>query len=167
METLTILGLALLIAGFVLIAVEMAMPGFGFPGTFGIICLIAGIFFTADSIEEGILITVVVIAVLGILMAVTIGLLAHRGAKSSIILGTDVKADDLYLNSSDMEYLIHRKGCTVTDLRPAGKGDFDGIDLHIYSDGSFIEKGTPVIIDRISGNRLIVKKLAEHDNEGK
>lgn len=165
METLTIIGLVLLIAGFVLVAVEMVVPGFGLPGILGIICLIAGVFFSADSIEEGILITVVVIVVLGILMSVTMGLLARRGSKSSIILGTDVKADDLYLNSSDMEYLLNKKGYAMTDLRPAGKGNFDGIDLHIYSDGSYIEKGTPVIIDRITDNRLIVKKLAGQNYE--
>lgn len=161
METLTIIGLVLIIAGFVLVAVEMVVPGFGLPGVLSIICLIAGVFLSADSVEEGILITVLVIVVLGILMSVTMGLLARRGAKSSIILGTDVKADDLYLNSSDMEYLLNRKGYAMTDLRPAGKGNFDGIDLHIYSDGSYIEKGTPVIIDRISDNRLIVKNLCD------
>lgn len=161
MDTLTIIGIILLVIGFVLVAVELVIPGFGLPGISGIVCLIAGIFFTADSVEEGILITVVVIAVLGILMTVIMGLLAKRKLKSPIILDTDVKAGDSYLNSSDLEYLVHRKGVALTDLRPAGRGNFDGIDLDISSDGGYIERGTPIVIDRISEKRLIVKKLPQ------
>lgn len=167
METLTIIGIIFLIAGFALVAVELVVPGFGLPGVSGIICLIVGIFLIADSIEEGILITVVVIVILGILMTVIMGLLAHRGAKSSIVLDTDVKAEDSYLNSSDMEYLLHREGIAVTDLRPAGKGNFDGIDLHISSDDGYIERGTPVVIHRISEKRLMVKKLSKEMKERK
>ena len=161
METLTIIGVILLVAGFVLAAVELTMPGFGLPGISAIVCLIAGIFFIADTIEEGILITVVVIVVLGILMTVIMGLLAKRKLKSPIILDTDVKAEDSHLNSSDLEYLVHREGVAVTDLRPAGRGNFDGIDLDISSDGSYIERGTPVVIDRVSEKRLIVKRLVK------
>ena len=159
MEALTIIGIILLVAGFVLAAVELMMPGFGLPGISAIVCLITGIFFIADTIEEGILITVVVIVVLGILMTIIMGLLAKRKLKSPIILDTDVKAEDSHLNSSDLEYLVHREGVAVTDLRPAGRGTFDGIDLDISSDGSYIERGTPVVIDRVSEKRLIVKRL--------
>ena len=159
MEALTIIGIILLVAGFVLAAVELMMPGFGLPGISAIVCFIAGIFFIADTIEEGILITVVVIVVLGILVTIIMGLLAKRKLKPPIILDTDVKAEDSYLNSSDLEYLVHREGIAVTDLRPAGKGNFDGIDLDVSSDGSYIERGTPVVIDRISEKRLIVKRL--------
>ena len=161
MEALTIIGIILLVAGFVLAAVELTMPGFGLPGISSIVCLIIGIIFMADTFEEGILITVVVIVVLGILMTIIMGLLAKRKLKPPIILDTDVKAEDSYLNSSDLEYIVHREGIAVTDLRPAGRGNFDGIDLDISSDGSYIERGTPVVIDRISEKRLIVKRLSK------
>ena len=161
MGALTIIGIILLVAGFVLVGVELVLPGFGLPGISGIVCLIGGIFFIANSIEEGILITVVVIVVLGILMTTIMGLLTKRRLKSPIILDTDVKAEDSYLNSSDLEYLVHRKGITVTNMRPAGRGNFDGIDLDIISDDGYIERGTPVVIDRISEKRLIVKRLPE------
>ena len=161
MEVLTILGMILLVAGFVLAAVELTMPGFGIPGISAIVCLIAGILFIADTFEEGILIMVVVIVVLGILLTIIMGLLTKRKIKSPIILDTDVKAEDSYLNSSDLEYLVHREGVAVTDLRPAGRGNFDGIDLDISSDGSYIERGTPVVIDRVSEKRLIVKRLSK------
>lgn len=65
MDTLMIVGIILFIAGFILIAVEMVVPGFGAPGISGIACLVIGLFLTADTIEEGAFITVIVLALLG------------------------------------------------------------------------------------------------------
>ena len=64
MDTLMIVGIILFIAGFILIAVEMVVPGLGAPGISGIACLVIGLFLTADTIEEGAFITVIVLALL-------------------------------------------------------------------------------------------------------
>lgn len=53
MGTLEIIGIILLIAGFVLAGIEMYLPGFGLPGILGGACLILGIIFTAKTIEQG------------------------------------------------------------------------------------------------------------------
>lgn len=159
METIELIGIIVLIAGFVLIAVELVVPGFGLPGIAGIICLVAGVFMITDSVEEGILVTIVVIVILSILTAVIIGLMHHRKFKSPIILDTEVRSGNEWLETSDLNYLLHREGIAATDLRPVGKGDFDGIELDIVSEGAYITKGSRIIIDKISSNRLIVKPL--------
>lgn len=163
METIVLVGIVVLVIGFVLIGVELVVPGFGVPGIAGIICLVAGIFIVTDSLEEGILVTVVVIVVLGILMAVIMGLMHHRKFRSPIILDDEVRAEDAYLESSDLNYLLDKEGVATTDLRPAGKGDFDGIELDITSEGPYVEKGSRIVISRLSANRLIVKALAGKD----
>ena len=163
METIVLVGIIVLVIGFVLIGVELVVPGFGVPGIAGIICLVAGIFMVTDSLEEGILVTVVVIVVLGILMAVIMGLMHHRKFGSPIILDDEVRAEDAYLESSDLNYLLDKEGIATTDLRPAGKGDFDGIELDITSEGPYVEKGSRIVISRLSANRLIVKALAGKD----
>ena len=43
MTPFEIIGIVLLIAGFVLVGIEMAVPGFGLPGISGIISLVLGI----------------------------------------------------------------------------------------------------------------------------
>lgn len=165
METLTIIGIVCLIAGFVLVGVELVMPGFGLPGVSGILCLLAGVFLTADSVEEAVFITIAVIALLGILMSVMLGLLSSGKLKPPVVLDSEVKGADGYLNASDLEYLLNREGVATTDLHPMGRGTFDGIVLDIYSDGSYIEKGTPVTIARIDGRRLLVKRGKAGDAE--
>ena len=99
MEIGTIIGIIILIIGFVLVAVELVLPGFGLPGIAGGICLLAGVFLTARTVEEGILIAIVVIVILGILMTVILSLLAHQKVKSPIILDSEVKGPDAFLNS--------------------------------------------------------------------
>lgn len=159
MDTLVWIGIALLIAGFVLIGIELVVPGFGAPGISGIVCLVAGVFLVTDSLEEGILVTVIVIVILGILMAVIMGLMHYRKFKSPIILDTALHSEDASLGISDLNYLLDREGIAVTNLRPAGKGNFDGIELDVVSGGSYIEKGSEIVIYQINTNRLIVKEL--------
>ena len=47
MNNLIMIGILLLIAGFILVGIEMIIPGFGAPGISGIVCLIGGILLTA------------------------------------------------------------------------------------------------------------------------
>ena len=63
MTAFEIIGIVLLIAGFVLVGIEMAVPGFGLPGISGIISLVLGIVFTADSVSEGIIMAIIVIVI--------------------------------------------------------------------------------------------------------
>lgn len=157
MNTVMVIGIILLIAGFVLVGIEMVVPGFGAPGISGIICLVAGIFLTADTIEEGIFITVVVIVILGILMTIIMGFLSQKKFRSPIVLDEDLKAG-APINSSDLDYLLQKEGRAATDLKPAGKGDFEGIELDIFSEGPYIKKGSPIVISRINENRLMVRE---------
>ena len=158
MDTVMMIGILFLIAGFILIGVEMVVPGFGVPGISGIVCLMAGIFLTADSIEQGVLITVVVIVALGILMTIIMGILSQKKFKSPIILDTDVKAG-VPIDSSDLTYLLGKEGVAATDLKPAGKGDFEGVELDIFSEGQYIKKGTRIVISKVNQKKLMVKEL--------
>lgn len=83
----------------------------------------------------------------------------HRKFKSPIILDTEVRSGNEWLETSDLNYLLHREGIAATDLRPVGKGDFDGIELDIVSEGTYITKGSRIIIDKINSNRLIVRPM--------
>ncbi len=158
MDTLFILGLILFIAGFVLIAIEMVIPGFGAPGVSGIICLGAGVFLTADTVEEGAFITVIVLALLGIMMAVMLWLLSKGKLRSPIILEEEQKKDEGYISSGDLNYLLGKKGVADTDLRPTGVGNFDGVSIDVISEGKYISKGAALEIVKVSGSKLIVKE---------
>ena len=122
MTPFEIIGIVLLIVGFVLAGIEMAVPGFGLPGISGIISLVLGIIFTADTVSEGIIMAIIVIVILGVMLAVAMALLGSKKMKSPMVLREDVKGDQGFLESSDLEYLVGKEGVAATDLRPAGKG---------------------------------------------
>ncbi|MBQ8632995.1 MAG: serine protease [Lachnospiraceae bacterium] len=156
MTSFEIIGIVLLIAGFVLVGIEMAVPGFGLPGISGIISLVLGIIFTADTVSEGIIMAIIVIVILGIMLAVAMALLGSKKMKSPMVLREDVKGEQGFLESSDLDYLVGKEGVATTDLRPAGKGNFDGIEFDILSGGSYIKKGQNIIISKVKDNKLIV-----------
>lgn len=158
MEPIVMLGIGLLILGFVLICVEVVMPGFGAPGIGGIISLMAGIFLVSKTLEQGIMITIIVIVILAILVTILFMLLQKRKLGSPIILDEEMPGTEK-LESSDMDYLLQKKGVAITDMRPMGKGDFEGIVLDVYSDAGYIVKGEGIIIDRIEQKKLIVRKI--------
>ena len=156
MTPFEIIGIVLLIVGFVLAGIEMAVPGFGLPGISGIISLVLGIIFTADTVSEGIIMAIIVIVILGIMLAVAMTILGSKKVKSPMVLREDVKGEQGFLESSDLEYLVGKEGVATTDLRPAGKGNFEGIEFDILSGGSYIKKGQSIKISKVKDNKLIV-----------
>ena len=161
MDGLTILGLLCLLAGFIFVGIEMIVPGFSVPGISGIVCLIAGVFLLADTVMEGFFITVIVLALLGILMAVMLYLLSKGKFRSPIILEEEQKSTEGYLSSSDLKYLLGKKGVAMTDLRPTGVGQIDGINFDVISEGNYISAGEPVEIIKVEGSKLIVRVSKE------
>ena len=157
MEPLVALGIGLLIAGFILVGIEMVVPGFGAPGISGIVCLIGGIILTAKNIEEGLTMTVIVVVILAVMM--TVGMVFLKHVKSPIILDTEIKSTKGYISVSDMEYLVGKEGLAVTDLRPAGKCDIEGVELDVRTEGRYIMRGNKVIISRIHENMIMVKEI--------
>lgn len=158
MDGLLMIGILLLVAGFILVGVEMVLPGFGAPGIIGGICLVGGIFCTADDVEQGLTITVIVVMLLAIMFAIILSLFHMKKIKPPIVLQEELKAEKGYLSSSDLDYLVGKEGIASTDLRPAGKCDIDGVEFDVRSEGYYIAKGSKVRIIRVQGNTLIIKE---------
>ncbi len=158
-DWLLILAIALFIIGFILIGIEMVTPGLEAPGIIGAVCLIAAVFLVADTLQEGAVITIIVLALLGIMLAVILGMLSKGKLKSPIILKEELNKDKGYLSSSDLKYLLGKQGVALTDLRPSGIGNFDGIDFDVISEGKYIPKDSKLVIYKVQGSKLIVKEL--------
>ena len=126
MEALQILGILVLLIGMILLGIEFYMPGFGLPGICGIICTGAGIFLTGRNMSERIITGVIAIVVIAVMLVISIIIFSSKKVRAPIKLDTEIQGRDLFIEGKDMEYLIGKKGEAATDLRPSGKGDFDG-----------------------------------------
>lgn len=157
MDTLVLWGILLLIAGFILVGVEIVVPGFGLPGISGIAALIGGILLTSKTVEQGLTVTMIVIALLAVM--VTVILLVLKKVRPPIVLKDELNAEQGHLNASDLENLVGMEGTAVTDLKPAGKCDIGGVEFDVRAEGRYVEKGAKVRISRIHENMIIIKEI--------
>lgn len=159
MGAVLVIAIMLFIAGFILIGIEMVVPGFSVPGISGIICLVIAIFLVSDSFVEGAVIALVILALLGIMFAIILGVLSKAKLKSPIILKDEQNKEKGYISNSDLNYLLGKEGVAITDLRPSGTADFNGIEFDVISEGKYILKDTKLVIYKVQGSKLIVKAL--------
>ncbi len=54
--------------------------------------------------------------------------------------------------------LLGKRGRSVTTLRPAGRIDIDGALYEVTTEGEYVDRGQPVIVHRVEGGRIIVRK---------
>lgn len=149
--------LILLIIGFCLVVVEMYIPGFGFPGIAGSVCLVAGIaLYAKTDVVAWLVMTVIIVALLCVALSISIRS-ATRGrlAKSRLVLN-EVATE---IGENDLNYYVGKEGVAATVLRPAGIGEFEGVKLNIMTEGEFIPENVRIVVTRVEGNRIFVKKI--------
>jgi membrane-bound ClpP family serine protease len=152
-------ALILLVLGFVLVLVEMHIPGFGAPGILGVLSLVAGVMLFARSPTEALVITVIIVALLCIALSFVIrsatkGRLAH----SKLVLH---EVSMPTVDDKDLTFFVGRTGEARTALRPSGIAEFDGVRLNVVSDGEWIANGQKLRVERVEGNRIVVSPLRE------
>ena len=155
MGAIQVLGVVVLLVGIILIGIEFYIPGFGVPGISGIIFTVAGIFLTGRNMSERIIVGLIAIIVIAIMLIVSIVIFNSKKVKSPIKLDTEIQGRNLFIEEKDMEYLVGKTGVALTDLRPSGKGEFDGVKLDIITNG-YIAKGASLKITEIKNNKIFV-----------
>jgi membrane-bound serine protease (ClpP class) len=58
-----------------------------------------------------------------------------------------------------LDHLSGKRGMTLTPLVPAGKVQFGDDVVDCISNGELIAKGTPVTVEEVAGNRVVVRKI--------
>ncbi len=147
--------------GMGLLIVEAFMPGFGLPGITGCILELAAIVMT--YIHHGgvaaLGVTVCILAIMGIVVSLALRSASKgRLSKSAMFLNETEDASVMDV-SEDLKVFIGKEGTALTVLRPTGMAEFDGMRLNVESDGEFIPAGTPVMVNRVEGRNVIVRKL--------
>ena len=161
-EELLLVGVGLL-----LLALELfVIPGFGIAGVLGILAIVGGL--TLSVIGAGATGQLVVWAAgrvaLSLLVAVAASLallpFLHRLPYGrSLVLQTGLGSLAGYTSApeSDSKW-VGRRGTAATPLRPAGIGDLEDERLDVVSQGEYIEAGAPIVVVRVEGNRIVVRR---------
>jgi membrane-bound serine protease (ClpP class) len=167
------LELILFLVGVVLLVVEIFLiPGFGVVGISGIVLMVLALVLSQQpfawprsSWQWDLALRNlrnIGLGFVGSLVAVFL-LLRFFPALNPLrrlILGSSEQASEGYAvqGREETARLVGKKGRAVTDLRPAGKAEFDGEVLAVESDGEYVEAGSPVEVVEAAGNRILVRK---------
>jgi membrane-bound serine protease (ClpP class) len=154
-------------AGLGLLALEIfVIPGFGVAGVLGGAAILAGL--TLALVGSG----ATVRAVLGAAERVAISTLAALAASyillrllprlpigRRLMLETGLPAGGGYapVPETDRNWL-GRVGQTTSPLRPVGFAEIDGERVEVVAEGDMIEAGVTVVVARVEGNRIVVRR---------
>jgi membrane-bound serine protease (ClpP class) len=84
-----------------------------------------------------------------------------------LVLEQELAAQAGYASTpeSDRQW-VGKRGTTISPLRPAGIGQFDGERVDVMSDGVFIDAGQPIDVLRVDGDRIVVRRAPDNGTEG-
>lgn len=170
-----VLALLLFIMGLILVGLEIfVLPGFGAPGIFGVLCMLAGLgLVTFERVpqsgdEWGLLGMKIVQYMFGMFGAFGLAFLIARFLPkvpyaNRLLLAppTDKSeaAELLLPGAGEAASLLGAIGTTNTPLRPAGVVRFADKFVDVVSDGGFIPAGTRVQVITVEGTRIVVKEI--------
>lgn len=152
-------SLILFVTGLILLIIEAIVPGFGLPGISGIIFVLVGTVLAMESMKIALLSLSVAILITTIVTVVLIKMGFKSKMLRKIILDTEQKDEEGYLSVDSVQKFMDKKGITLTELRPTGFIEIDGIKLDALSDEGFIPKSIPVKIVRVEGSKLFVRRF--------
>jgi membrane-bound serine protease (ClpP class) len=159
--------LLLVSLGLLLLMLEIfVIPGFGIAGILGIVALLGGL--TLSVIGAGATGELMVWAAgrvaLSVLVAIGGSLVLlpflHRlpyGRSLVLQTGLDSLAGYASAPEADAKW-VGTRGTSASPLRPAGIADLEGERVDVVSQGEFIEAGAPILVVRVDGNRIVVRR---------
>lgn len=161
-EELLLVGL-----GLVMLALEVfVLPGFGIAGMLGIVAVLGGL--SMGLVGEG----ATVRALLGAGSRVAVAMLLALAASLALLrflprlpfgrhllLETQLDSAAGYAAAPERDKSwLGKGGRTTSPLRPAGFAEIDGERVDVVSEGEMIEAGASVVVSRVDGNRIVVRR---------
>jgi len=147
------LVITLLVIGAILLLLETVLPGM-IAGIIGGCCLLAGIVIAYRDLgaQAGTWI------LFGTIAALIVGFCVWAkffptSRFGRIFISTAVSGEI----RNEQPQLLHQTGKAATQLRPSGAAIINGTRVDVVSEGSHIEKGTPIKVIAIEGLRVVVR----------
>lgn len=172
-------GLILFSAGLILVGLELfVIPGFGFTGIFGFMCMMAALFITLldrpitspyfwATFDWSVLYQAAFVTVFSVISGMTVilflpfllpALFSSRAGTWLMLMDTQDKELGYQSVEDGLELLLGKIGIAKSPLRPTGIASIDGIRMDVVSQGGFIPAKSEIEVVRVEGRRIIVKQ---------
>ncbi|MFJ7754974.1 NfeD family protein [Peribacillus muralis] len=154
-------SLAMFIIGVILVLAEFFLPG-GIIGLLGFTAIVGSLFLATDDPVH---------MTISLLIAVTVSILAFillvkvfgKQMKffKKMILTDATKTEQGYVSNPNRVDLLGVKGKAFTDLRPSGTALINDERVDVVTEGSYISKGSSLIIVKVEGSRVVVREIPD------
>lgn len=147
----------LLVAGLILVVVEVFLPS-GLFGLAGGVCLLVaiGMTYSQYGFEAGTWLLG------GVIVAMFVGLILWIKYFPKTPTGRRMMLEQTSGNvAPDQPYkpLIGKRGVARSQLRPAGIAEIEGRRLDVAAEGDMIEPGSAVQVIAVDGTKIVVRKV--------
>lgn len=152
---MTAMVILLFVGGLGLVATELVMPGLVI-GTLGALCIVASVglaWFHPDVRSPALAIGELLTALVAV-PAIFLTVMRKLGLNQTLEDSPGVSS-----YSEDYSVLVGRSGAALTDLRPAGLVEIDGRKFDVVTAGEGVDRGAPVRVTEVAGNRIVVRQV--------
>ncbi|MDB6024318.1 MAG: rane protein [Verrucomicrobiales bacterium] len=146
---------ALLIAGVVLMLLELILPGM-VAGIVGFGCLVAAVIMSYSrfgSQTGNLILLCVVVALIGA------AILWVRFFPDSPMARPFISKTSIGNIGAEKPELLNQTGTAHTTLRPSGTAVINGQRVDVVTEGTMIDRGTPIKVVQIEGMRVVVRAI--------
>ena len=146
--------ITLLIAGVVLLLLETVLPGM-IAGAVGFCCLVAGVFL---GYKQGVQIGNIILfgVVSGLIVLALVWIKYFPQSRVGRIFVSQQTVGEIGTRKPE---LLHQTGAALSHLRPSGTALINGKRVDVITEGSHIERGTPVRVVALEGMRVVVRAI--------
>lgn len=155
-----IIPIILQAAGILVLIAEIVLPSGGVLtilsiGLFGYSLYMV---FTSLPVPVGMAFVLADIIMLPVVLYIGIRLLARSPAALKSVL---LKTEGFSSQPEDLIGYLGQEGTALSDLRPSGAARISGNRVDVVSRGEYIEKGAEIVVVKVEGNRVVVRRKSE------
>jgi membrane-bound serine protease (ClpP class) len=151
------LVIALLVAGAILLVLETFLPGM-IAGILGFFCLVAAIVQAYASFGPQTGSYVLAAVVLGLMIGTAIWIKFFPQTRVARMFTSQQTVGEI---GTERPELLNQIGSALTPLRPSGTALIGGRRIDVVTEGSLIDRNTPIKVVAVEGMRVVVRALSE------
>ncbi len=146
----------LLVSGLLLLGAEIFVPG-GVLGAFGGMLLLGAVVAGFPAFPGyGHFVAIGILFLVGIAIALWIHIFPRSRVGQAMTVSED--ESDFSAVQDGLKELLGAQGEAKSDLRPGGFAMINGRRIDVVTEGSMIDRGTPITVVDVEGNRVVVRR---------
>lgn len=148
----------LMVVGLALVVAEVFFVSFGVLSVLAAVSMVSAIFLAFTQHGQAAGIALLVVAAVGVPAAIAFALkaLPRTWLGRRLILAGPDHDPTRAGQEPGLERFLHKRGVTISPLRPAGFARIEGERVDVITRGEMLAKGVPVKVVQVEGNRVVV-----------